>query len=148
MAFCSSIQRGIISITIFHLLSHHHGCAVDRHHINIPVFFNTDGTYQEFVFDSAVRLFRYKESTRNNKSSNDFELEMHFSKADISNLSSRSNGLGSLIPLVSNLTSFSQGAIFVDVTESSILYSTLLESVSVPSIGLFPSQDGVPITQV
>lgn len=78
----------------------------------------------------------------------DFEVKMHFSKTDLTNLSSRANGLDSLIPKVSNLTLSSHGAILVDVTESSVAFSTYLESVSIPSIGLFRSQNGYPVTQV
>ena len=147
MASRDSSQRSLMLFVIFQLLVHH-GSAVDKHHVNIPVFFNTDDVYQEFVFNSAVKMFEGRNSKSINDSLNEFEVEMHFSKPDFANLSSRSNGLSSLIPRISNMTASSQGAIFVDVTEESVVYSTFLESVSIPSIGLFRSQNGFPVTQV
>lgn len=148
MASRKTIRRDVILFVTFQLLIRH-GSAVDKYHINIPVFFNTDDIYQEFVFNSAVKMFGARSSKlATNQSWNDFEVEMHFSKPDFKNLSSRANGLGSLIPKISNLTSSSQGAIFVDVIEESVVYSTFLESVSIPSIGLFRSQKGFPVTKV
>ena len=140
--------QGEITLLIICQLLIRHGSAVDTYNINIPVFFNTDGIYEEFVFNSAVKMFRAKDSNTGNKSFMDFAVKMHFSKRDFTNLSSRENGLSSLIPKVSNLTFSSQGAIFVDVMENSVAYSTFLESVSIPSIGLFRSQKGFPVTQV
>ena len=128
-----------------------HGGAVDNYHvrINIPVFFNTDGIYEEFVFNSAMKLFASRgESQDRNKAFNDLELKMEFSRVDFVNLSARSKGLSSLIPVVANMTSSIQGAVFVDVTRKSLAYSAFLEGVSVPSVGLFRSENGFPITQV
>ena len=147
MASRNAFEKSIILFIIFQLRIQHIR-AIDKYHVNIPVFFNFDNIYQEFVFNSAVALFKDRDSSSKNESLNDLEVKMHFAKLDFSNLSSRANGLSSLIPKVSNLTASSQGAVFVDVTENSIAYSTFLESVSIPSIGLFRSQDGFPVTQV
>ncbi|XP_068706012.1 glutamate receptor ionotropic, NMDA 1-like [Montipora foliosa] len=142
----------IWSLTVFDVivLLIFHGGAVDNYHvrINIPVFFNTDGIYEEFVFNSAMKLFASRgESQDRNKAFNDLELKMEFSRVDFVNLSARSKGLSSLIPIVANMTSSIQGAVFVDVTRKSLAYSALLEGVSVPSVGLFRSENGFPITQ-
>lgn len=140
-------ERYIILFFVFQLLILQ-GYAVDKYRINIPVFFNTDGIYHESVFNTAVKMFESRNRQGNSDSYADFEVKMHFSKTDLTNLSSRANGLDSLIPKVSNLTLSSHGAILVDVTESSVAFSTYFESVSIPSIGLFRSQNGYPVTQV
>ncbi|XP_068706069.1 glutamate receptor ionotropic, NMDA 1-like isoform X2 [Montipora foliosa] len=143
----------IWSLTLFDVivLLTFHGGAVDNYHvrINIPVFFNTEGIYEEFVFNSAMKLFAGRvESHDRNKAFDDLELKMEFSRVDASvNLSALSKGLSSLIPIVANMTSSIQGAVFVDVTRKILAYSALLEGVSVPSVGLFRSENGFPITQ-
>ncbi|KAL9978811.1 hypothetical protein ACROYT_G016377 [Oculina patagonica] len=119
--------------------------AVDKYDIDIAVFFNADDIYQEFVFNSAEKMFRARNTTFSDALVNDIEVEFHFSKPNLTNVSA--NGLSSIIPKVTNITSNSQGIIFVDVTEDGLLYSTLLESCSIPSIGLLQSQTAFPITQ-
>ena len=137
-------------IFVINLLLSFHGRAEDDHPIciHIPVFFNTDGIYEKFVFNSAMKFYSSRESENRNKTFNDFELIMHFSRIHFANPFSRNEGLASLIPQVSNMTSSIQGAIFVDVTKNSLAHSALFDSVSIPSLGLFRSQNGIPITQV
>lgn len=147
MATGEIFERYIILFFVFQLRILQ-GYAVDKYRINIPVFFNTDGIYPESVFNTTVKMFESRNRQGNSDFYADFEVKMHFSKTDLTNLSSRANGLDSLIPKVSNLTLSSHGAILVDVTESSVAFSTYLESVSIPSIGLFRSQNGYPVTQV
>lgn len=132
-------------IFVINLLLSFHGRAEDDHQncIHVPVFFNTDGIYEKFVFNSAMKFYARRESENRNKSFNDFELIMHFSR-----IQSRNESLASLIQKVSNMTSSIRGAIFVDMTKNSLTYSALFDSVSIPSLGLFRSQNGIPITQV
>lgn len=138
------------NIFVTNLLLISHGRAVDNRRIciHVPVFFNTDGIYEKFVFDSAMKFYAGRVSENKNKTFDDFELIMHFSRIHFMNVSSRNEGLASLIPKVSNMTSSIKGAIFVDVTTNSLAYSALFDSVSIPSLGLFRSQNGIPITQV
>lgn len=124
------------------------GGAVDKYDINIAVFFNADDVYREFVFTSAEKLFRARDATTSDTSSNEVAIDIHFSKPNFTYVSSRANGLSSIIPNIVNITSTSQAIIFVDVTEDGLLYSTLLDSFSIPSIGLLQSRTTFPITQV
>ena len=116
--------------------------AVDKYDIDIAVFFSADDIYREFIFDSAEKMFRARNTTVN-----DNAVEVHFSKPNLTN-ASRANGLSSIIPKIVNITSVFQGVIFVDVTEDGLFYSTLLDSCSIPSIGLLQSRTTFPITQV
>ena len=137
-------------IFVINSLLSFHCRAEDDHHIciHIPVFFDTDGIYEKFVFNSAMKFYSSRESENRNKTFNDFELIMHFSRIDFMNLLSRNKSVASLIPKVSNMTSSIRGAIFVNVTKDSLDYSALFDTVSIPSLGLFRSQNGIPITQV
>lgn len=125
-----------------------YGGAVDKYDINIAVFFNTDDIYRDFIFNSAEKMFCARNTTFSDVSAshNDVAVDIHFSKPNLTNVGA--SGLSSIIPRVMNITDTSQGIIFVDVTEDGLLYSTLLESCSIPSIGLLQSQTTLPITQV
>ena len=120
--------------------------AVDKYDINIAVFFNADDIYREFVFTSAETLFRARNAS--DTFSNEIAIDIHFSKPNLTYVTSRTNGLSSIIPKIVNITSTSQAIIFVDVTEDDLFYSTLLDSCSIPSIGLLQSRTTFPITQV
>lgn len=120
--------------------------AVDKYDINIAVFFNADDIYQEFVLNSAETLFRTRNAS--DTFSNETAIEVHFSKPNLTYVTSRTNGFGSIIPKIANITSTSQAIIFVDVTEDGLFYSTLLDSCSIPSLGLLQSRTTFPITQV
>lgn len=124
------------------------GAAVDKFDINIAVFFDVDDIFQEFVFNSAEKLFRSRNVVTGNGTVNEFLVEMHFSKPNLTDVSPLVHGLSGIMPKISNITFDSHGIIFVDVTEDGLLYSTLLESCWFPSIGLLQSRNTFPITQV
>ena len=134
----------ILFITLQLLIRY--GGAVDKYDINIAVFFNVDDIYREFIFNSAEKMFRARNTTLSHVYRHDVAVEIHFSKPNLTNVGA--SGLSGIIPIVMNITDTSQGIIFVNVTEDGLLYSTLLESCSIPSIGLLQSQTTLPITQV
>lgn len=146
MAQWISPVESILFITLQLLIPH--GAAVDKYDVNIAVFFNADDIYREFVFSSAEKLFRARSATTDDTFSNEIVIDIHFSKPNLTYVTSRANGLDSIIPKVVNITSTSQAIIFVDVTEDGLFFSTLLDSCSIPSIGLLQSRTAFPITQV
>lgn len=140
-----NISTELVLFITLQLLMRNAG-AVDKYDIDITVFFNTDDIYREFVFNSAEKMFRARNTSFSDTLVNDIAVEFHFSKPNLTNVSV--NGLSSIIPKITNITSNSQGIVFVDVTEDGLFYSTLLDSCSIPSIGLLQSRTTFPITQV
>lgn len=124
------------------------GTAVEKLDVNIAVFFDMDDIFQEYVFKSAEQMFRSRKVVTGNVTPNEFLLEMHFSRPNLTDVFPLEYGLSGLFPKISNITSDSQGVIFANVTKDGLLYSSLLESSVFPSIGLLQSRRAFPITQV
>lgn len=141
MAFCD------ILLLLAWLVTHFKGITTrENATVDIAVFYNASDRYMGNILQTAEAKFLASRRQKNQLGEflNVYINLRWFNEAEITG---SHTGLNNSLFDMRNISSQIQGAIFVDISNTSLFLSSIFERSSIPAIGIFQSR-GQPRTQV